>query len=204
MSGHIDFYFDYSSPFGYLASERIEPIASRHNRTVVWHPILLGVIFKVSKQVPLTQAPLKGDYSIKDFSRSAREHSLAYKHPDVFPIGAVAACRATLWVRNHVDEAVSGHTQAFIQAVYRAYFSQGQDITNVDVLAELANKLGLNPGEMIEALGDQSIKDALRQEVEMATNRGVFGSPMMIVDGEPFWGHDRLEQMDRWLETGGW
>jgi len=85
MSSSIEFYFDFSSPYGYLGSQRIQAIADKHQRSVDWHPILLGAIFKVSGQAPLTTFPLKGDYAIMDFKRSAREVNLPYSHPEKFP-----------------------------------------------------------------------------------------------------------------------
>ena len=204
MSGTIDLYFDYSSPYGYLASERIEALAKRHNHSVVWHPILLGFIFKISKQAPLTDAPLKGEYSIMDFARSSREHNITYQHPQQFPIGAVAASRATLWVRNHSDPAISEKTGDMVHAIYRAYFVEGRDITDTKTLSALASSLDLRGDSMVAALSEQPVKDALKDEVGAAIESGVFGSPSMLVDGELFWGHDRLEQLERWLTSGGW
>ncbi|MBI4741684.1 MAG: DsbA family protein, partial [Betaproteobacteria bacterium] len=72
MSEPLDFTFDFSSPYGYLASEKIDALAGKYGRKVRWHPILLGVVFKATGATPLTQAPLKGEYSLHDFSRSAR------------------------------------------------------------------------------------------------------------------------------------
>jgi len=204
MSSTIDFYFDFSSPYGYLASERIEAIAERCKHDIVWHPILLGAIFRVTGQAPLTEAPLKGDYSVRDFARSAREHQVAYQHPEQFPIGAVAACRAVLWLRDHEDARLQARTGNLIHALYRAYFTQGLDITDTDVITSIADSLDLDSGAMMQALPSQPVKAALREEVEQAIARGVFGSPMMIVGDEPFWGHDRLEQMERWIKAGGW
>ena len=74
MSSSIDFYFDFSSPYGYLASEKIEAMAARHGRSVDWRPVLLGVMFKATGMAPLTEIPLKGDYSRRDLARSARFH----------------------------------------------------------------------------------------------------------------------------------
>jgi len=204
MSDTVDFYFDYSSPYGYLASERIEALAKRHDRRVTWRPVLLGFIFKISKQAPLTEAPLKGEYAIMDFARSSREHSIAYQHPSKFPIGAVAASRATLWLRDHADAAINEKTADMVHAIYRAYFVEGEDITDLATLSRLASSLGL-PGElMVAALSEQQVKDALKQAVDDAIKLGIFGSPIMVVDGEQFWGHDRLEQLERWLTSGGW
>jgi len=204
MSNTIDFYYDYSSPYGYLASERIEKIAQANDHTVIWRPILLGAVFKITGQAPLTEAPLKGEYAMVDFERSAREYNIDYTHPDMFPIGAVAACRATLWLRDNEDDKLQALTSDFAHAVFRAYYTQKKDITNVEIIAELAESVGVNPAQITTALTEQAIKDALKNEVTFAIDKGIFGSPMMVVDGEKFWGHDRLEQLDRWLQSGGW
>lgn len=204
MSNDIQFYFDYSSPYGYLASERIEAIAGDLGRSVVWRPILLGAIFRITGQAPLIEAPLKGDYSLRDFNRSAREHKLDFRFPDKFPIGAVAASRATVWLRDNEDVQLQHKTGDFIHALYRAYFIDGKDITEPSVVAAEAAALGIDTGDLQSALAGQALKDALKTEVEQAIAAGVFGSPTLIVDNEPFWGHDRLEQMQRWVQLGGW
>lgn len=200
----LDFYFDYSSPYGFLASERIEAIAARHSRTLRWNPILLGAIFKLTRQKPLTEAPLKGDYAIKDFKRSARQFGIDYRHPSPFPIGAVAACRASIWIRENDNETVCAKLPEFIHSVFRAFYTQGKDITDAAILMQLAADIDIDPDSLAQGIGTATIKDALRQDNDTAIARGVFGSPMFIADDEPFWGHDRIEQLDRWLETGGW
>lgn len=204
MSDSILFYFDYSSPYGYLASERIETIAERLGKRVEWRPVLLGAIFKITGQAPLTTAPLKGKYAIHDFNRSAREHGIEYQHPEKFPIGTVLASRATLWLRDNPDPQLSSRTSDFVHAMYRAYFAQGKDITDVPTVVELAASLGIDTDALQSALADQRVKDALKDEVDQAIENGIFGSPTMQVNGEVFWGHDRLEQMERWVSKGGW
>lgn len=204
MSRDLHFYFDYSSPYGYLASERIEGIAGKHDRQVVWHPILLGAVFKVTGQAPLTEAPLKGDYSVMDFHRSAREIGIDYVQPEPFPIASIAVSRASLWIRDNSDNAIASKLADFIHSVFRAFYVQGRDITDSAIIQDIANSLEIDPQTLSEGIGNQSIKDALRSEVSEAIDKGVFGSPMFIVDEELFWGHDRLEQLDRWLASGGW
>jgi len=87
MAAPIDFYFDFSSPYGYLASQKIEALAAKYGRTVEWHPVLLGVVFKETGASPLTMVPLKGEYSRRDFERSARFHGIAgFRMPPKFPI----------------------------------------------------------------------------------------------------------------------
>lgn len=204
MSASIDFYYDYSSPYGYLASERIGAIAERHGRELRWCPILLGAIFKVSGSGPLTEMPMKGEYALHDFARSAREHGLSYSHPDPFPIPTVAAARLTVWARDHEDASIASKTPVIVQALYRALYVDNRAINDAATAVEIVAAQGIDANAAEAALNDADIKGRLRQDVEAAVARGVFGSPTVDVDGELFWGSDRLEQIDRWLERGGW
>jgi 2-hydroxychromene-2-carboxylate isomerase len=196
MAEPIDFYFDFSSPYGYLASTEIDGLAARHGRSVTWRPFVLGAAFKLTGQRALTEQPLRGDYARRDFARSARLLGVPFKMPEPFPFFALAASRACYWV-----EAPS-QAKALAKAVYHAAFGEGRDITPVAVVAEIARGLGIQ--ELEQGLEQPATKAALRDATDQALARGVFGSPFFIVEGEPFWGHDRLDQLDRWLATGGW
>jgi len=204
MSNSIEFYFDFSSPYGYLGAQRIKEVADKHNRVIDWHPVLLGAIFKVSGQAPLVNFPLKGDYAIMDFQRSAREVGLPYAHPENFPIGAVAASRAVWWAKENTERTIQSKTTDLVQAIFKAYYVDGQDISNAEVVLNIADGVGLDKAVLTDALQDQAVKDRLKSAVSAAIEKKVFGSPMMIVDGESFWGNDRIEQLDRWLTRGGW
>lgn len=195
----IDFYFDFSSPYGYLAAQRIDALAAKYGRTVHWRPTLLGVIFKQTGAAPLTEVPVKGPYSKHDFERSARFHGTEFNMPPVFPIPSQAPARIVLWARQQSHEAAA----RVARALYRAYFVDGLDIAKPDVAAEVAGRAGFDAAAARAAVDDPAIKDALKREVESAIAAGVFGSPYVIVDGEPFWGHDRFDQIERWLATGG-
>lgn len=201
MTAPIDFYFDFSSPYGFLGSEQIEALAARHGRAVDWHPILLGVVFRQTGAAPLTEVPLKGDYSRRDFARSAKFHGVeGFRMPSRFPIPTQAAARIVLWTKAR-DPA---RTAAVVHALYGAFFRDDADISQPDVAAQAAAKAGIDPGAARASVDDPAIKEALKTENERALGRGVFGSPFTIVDGEPFWGVDRFAQIDRWLLTGGW
>jgi 2-hydroxychromene-2-carboxylate isomerase len=105
MPSPIDFYFDFSSPYSFLASEQIEALAARHGRSVTFRPVLLGIVFKTAGSAPLTeQYGPKARYSVHDFERSARFAGVRYRHPSKFPIGAVGASRAVLWLQQHRPE----------------------------------------------------------------------------------------------------
>jgi len=201
MKPLIEFYFDFSSPYGFLASEKIEALAAKHDRRVEWHPILLGVVFKQTGASPLTQVPLKGEYSRRDMVRSAGFHGVSgFRMPSTFPIATQAPARIVLWARER-DTALAAKT---VHSLYRAFFVDDIDISNADNAAAAAARGGADATAARAAVDDPAIKDALKRENEQALGKGVFGSPFIIVDGEPFWGVDHLDQVDRWLATGGW
>lgn len=195
----IEFYFDFSSPYGYLAANRINALAAHHRRRVNWRPILLGPMFKAAGTAPLLAVPLKGPYSSRDIPRTARFLRIPYKHPDPFPIGTQNAARAFYWL-NDRDPLKA---QQFAMACYSTYFAQGIDISAPEKIANIAANLGEDHAQVVAAVADSAIKERLKNEVDAALAKGVFGSPYIIVDGEPFWGNDRLDQVDAWLATGG-
>jgi 2-hydroxychromene-2-carboxylate isomerase len=201
MPASIDFYFDFSSPYGYLGSEKVEAMAARHGRSVDWHPVLLGIIFKQTGAAPLTMVPLKGDYSRRDMPRSARFHGVSdFRMPSNFPIPSQAPSRIVLWQKQR-DAALAA---TVVHALYRAFFVDDVDISMPDNAVAVAAKCGVDAAAARAAIDDPAVKDALRQANDQAIARGVFGSPFIIVDGEPFWGIDRFDQVERWLATGGW
>ena len=200
MSDPIDFWFDFSSPYGYLLSERIDEVAARFGRKVRWHPILLGIIFKATGSAPLTlQNPAKAAYSLLDFARSARFMGIPYRHPTRFPLATQTAARTYYWL--HAQDCALA--RRFAHAVYRALYVDDRDISGVDVVLEIAANLGVDRSSLETALQGQEIKDRLKDEVGKALAIGVFGSPHVIVDGEAFFGADRLPQIEKWLESGG-
>ena len=192
--------FDFSSPYGYMAAEKIDALTAKHGRTTDWHPVLLGAIFKTTGAQPPAGVPIKGDYFTHDFARSARLLGVAYKQPSVFPIASIAASRAVYWLKDRDVE----KSKALVRALYKAFFVEDRDIQNAEVVLDVAAKLGIDRDELNAGLNDQAVKDRLKNEVQQAMDKGVFGSPYIIIDGEPFFGADRLDQVDKWLTTGGW
>ena len=200
MAAPIDFYFDFSSPYGYLASQKIEALAAKHGRGVDWHPVLLGVVFRQTGTSPLTEVPLKGDYSRRDFERSARFHGLPkFTMPSRFPIPSQAPARIVLWQKALEPAAATRLVKEF----FHAFFVDDIDISTPDNAVAVATKAGVDAAAARAAIDDPAIKETLKKEVDAAIARGVFGSPFVFVDGEPFWGLDRFDQVDKWLATGG-
>lgn len=196
----IDFYFEFSSPYGYIASQLAEDFGKRVGRPLKWRPMLLGPVFKITGQPPLIDIPLKGEYAKRDFARSARLHKVPYKHPEKFPINTVAACRAFYWT----DDQDAAKARALARALYRAYFVEGTDIGAPANVVEVAKSVGVDGARLAAALEDPALKARVFKEVEAAIAAGVFGSPFFIVDGEPFWGVDRMPMIEDWIRTGGW
>jgi 2-hydroxychromene-2-carboxylate isomerase len=199
MSSAIDFYFDFSSPYGYFASTRIDELAAKYQRKVKWHPILLGVVFQTTGSAPLPSIPLKGNYSLHDFERTARFHGIPYKRPATFPISTQAAARAVLWAQE-----IAGSAKAieFAKAIYKAYFVDGIDIGNSANVAQIGTVVGIDAAALQYAIGSPELKEQLKKEVSHAIEKGVFGSPFLIVDGESFWGFDRFDQVEATLKHG--
>ena len=200
MPAPVDFYFDFSSPYGYFAANRIDAIATRHGREVSWHPILLGAVFKITGGAPLPSLPLKGEYAKRDIPRCARAFGLPFRFPPKFPIATQAAARMTVWAQDLNAE----RAKTLARALYSAYFADGRDITDPEVCGDVAATCDLDRAQAIAAINDQAVKDRLKVVVDGAIARSIFGSPFFIIDGEPFWGADRLDHVERWLATGGW
>jgi len=200
MAEPIDFYFDFSSPYGYLAAKRIDDVAARHGRTVRWRPHLIGAAFPTTGSKPLVDIPLKGDYARHDLPRTARRHGIPFNPPAQFPFLSVAAARAFYWLSDR--DAAKARELAL--ALYDRAFGDGEEIASAQSVIAVAADLGVDADALRAALNDPAVKARLKAEVEAAIERGVFGSPYIVVDGEPFWGHDKLEEIEIWLETGGW
>jgi len=200
MPTPIGFWFDFTSPYGYVAAELIDALAARHGRAVRWHPILLGPIFKAVGTAPLTQLPIKGEYSKHDFARMARYHQVPFRLPEKFPVGSQVAARAFYLI----DDADPVRAADFARRIFRAYFAEGRDISDPAVVMEAAAASGADITALTHGLAGDAIKERLKAEVDGAMKAGVFGSPWFVVDGEPFWGVDRMPFLEEWLERGGW
>jgi 2-hydroxychromene-2-carboxylate isomerase len=196
----IEFFFDFSSPYGYLAANRIDSIGQKYDCDVLWKPFLLGAVFKINGQSPLKEQALKWDYSRYDIERTARRYKVEWALPEFFPVATQAAGRAFYWI-NEKDPDLA---KKFALLVYQKYFIKGLDIRSKNIIAELAGECRLDIDECILSIDSSLYKEKLKLVNEEAIKRNVCGSPFIFVGNEPFWGHDRLNMVDEWLQTGGW
>lgn len=196
--GTIEFYFDFSSPYGYLAAQKIDRIGEKYGRKVHWHPIMLGVIFKETGNRPNADVPLKGDYMRYDVPRTAAMMGVPFTWPEAFPIATLAAARAFYWLEeNDPTRAVP-----FAKAAYDRYFGRGVDIRSTDEVVRIAEELGVDGNALADGIGQEAVKQRVKDETGEAMDKGVFGSPYFLIEGERFFGSDRFWQIERFLGKG--
>ncbi|MDP1740783.1 MAG: 2-hydroxychromene-2-carboxylate isomerase [Polaromonas sp.] len=198
----LHFYFDFISPFGYFASLRIEEIAARHGRRVDWHAMLLGVsVLKVMGLKPLLDTPLKGDYIRRDALRYMRRHGVQMQRKLDDPVmDPRAAGRAFHWVKQQHPELAA----RLAHSIYHAYWAEGRDLSSAEALASIALPDGLDSQRLQEGINSPEASPWLRSAVDASLKAGIFGSPTVVIDGEPFWGVQTLELAEEWLACGGW
>lgn len=194
----IDFYFDFSSPYGYLAADKIDRVADKYGRRTRWHPIMLGVVFKETGNAPNADISGKSEYMHYDVGRLAKMMGLPLTWPDRFPIATLAGARAFYWL----EETAPEKAKPFAKACYRRYFGDGVDISSKEAVADVAAELGIDGVGLMDATADPKQKQRVKDETAKAIDRGVFGSPFFFVGDEPFFGSDRFWQIERFLGKG--
>jgi 2-hydroxychromene-2-carboxylate isomerase len=199
MKSPIHFYFDFSSPYSYIANEWVDALAVRHGRSVCRHAMLLGATFQAAELKSPVSHPLKREYSMLDFVRSARFECVTCVMPEVFPIPTQNAARVFWWLAETRGEEAAA---AWAQTGLRAVFVHGVPLNDVAALKALATQGGIDADEAEAAWNDPVWKLRLKRENDEAIAAGIFGAPYFVVDGEPFWGNDRKPQIERWLASG--
>jgi 2-hydroxychromene-2-carboxylate isomerase len=194
----IDFYFDFASPYGYIASQAIDALADRHGRAVNWHAIVLDANFQSLERIRIPSSVMRSEYVQRDVERLATFMAVPYKTPSSLGLHTELAARLFYWFSDRDPE----QGRKFAHAVFKAYFIDDRNIAQVEVLQELCNPLQMSPDELAALSSDSATRARLKAEIDMAEARGVFGSPFFIVEGERFWGNDRLPQLERWLASG--
>lgn len=194
MSKTVDFYFDYISPASYIAFKRLHDICERTDATINFKPMLLGGIFKaVGNTSPIT-VPAKWEWIQKDFARYAEYYGIPYQMNPHFIFSTVNAMRGAMWA---LDE---GCVDAYSQTMFGAAWADGKDLSNAEVMTEVLNDAGFDSTQVMEAMTQPEIKQALITATNEAAERGVFGAPTMFVDDEIYFGQDRLEWVERAVE----
>ena len=192
----VDFYFDASSPWTYLAFRNIQPMAKELNVAINWRPVLVGGIFNTVNQRMYasredSNSP-RNRYALKDLQDCARQTGVSIVFPPkVFPVNSVKAMRGCIWIAS--NDATKDHFLPFIEATFAAYFTRQEDISQNDVLASICRQTGIDADAFAAGITRADIKDALKANTDEAISRGAFGVPSFFVADDMYFGNDRLD-----------
>ena len=193
-SKHIDFYFDLSSPYSYLAATQLEAIANRHGATIAWKPLVLAAVFKAQGNVMPAVCVPKAQYMVKDLARWAEHYGVPFQMSSRFPLPTIRGMRLIIAAES------SGRSGELAKSLFTGMWERDLDISSDAVLRTLVSECGLSADELMAATETSAVKDKLRAYTDEAISRGVFGAPAMMVDGELFWGNDRLHFLEQQLK----
>ena len=202
MAETLDFYFDFTSPYGYIASQVIDDIAARHGCATRWHAFMVTAAYKQFNATnPLTH-PAKQKYFQHDIPRTAAHLGVPFAFPATWPENLVAAGRAFSWIEDRAHGKPSGPEAAkrFAKAAFRAYWADGKALANPDVVADIGAATGEDRAKLRAALDDAAVKQRYIDKGNAILTEGIFGSPQIVFHGELFWGTDRLDQLEAALK----
>lgn len=192
----IDFYFDVSSPWTYLAFRNIQPMALELNTAINWRPVLVGGIFNTVNQRMYasredSNSP-RNRYVLKDLQDCARQTGVKIVFPPkMFPVNSVKAMRGCIWLAQNPD--LKHLLLTFIEATFAAYFTRQEDLSQDDVLANICCEIGIDAAAFAEGIAQTDIKHALKTNTDEAIARGAFGVPSFFVGDDMYFGNDRLD-----------
>jgi 2-hydroxychromene-2-carboxylate isomerase len=190
MGKKLEFFYDCSSPWTYLAFTKIEEVARRHDANLLWRPFLVGGVFNtVNPSVYESRAKpvkVKARYYSKDLQDWAGFYGLKIGNPSVFPVNSVKAMRGALVAEEH------GKISPYSRRVFESYWGADRDISQDQVLRDIVREVGLDEQEYFTKIESPDYKARLRTNTEQLIERGGFGSPSIFVDGVMFFGNDRL------------
>lgn len=190
----VYFYFDYLSPYAYLAWGPIQVLCAKRGLALHLHPVLFAGLLTHWGQLGPAEIPPKREFVYKDCYREAMLQGLPFNGPSCHPFNPLLALRISLAEISAADQT------RVVDALWKASWGDGIDMSNPQAIKAALDQAGLNGAELVEAAQSPQAKDALRRETEAALARGVFGVPTVIVGDELFWGHDRLSHLELYLD----
>jgi 2-hydroxychromene-2-carboxylate isomerase len=188
----LDFYFDFTSPYGYIASQVIDDLAAKHGCATRWHAFMVTAAYKQFNATnPLTH-PAKEKYFRHDIPRTAAHLGVPFKFPATWPENLVAAGRAFSSIEDRDPDAA----KRFAKSAFRAYWADGKALADPEVVADIAAACGEDRAKLRAALDDGAVKQRFIEKGNAVLALGIFGSPQIVFNGEIFWGTDRLDQLE--------
>ena len=186
MTKSIDFYFDFISPYAYLAHKRIINIEKIEKVKFVYKPILLGGLHNLRKITPAAFIEAKKKFTVHDCKMVAKKFQIEFKFNDKFPINSIKLMRGILTVDENIKK-------KYINDFFNAYWSLNLDLSNEETVKKILNNLNIDPNSFFEKIAEQRIKDKLKKLTQESFDKDIFGAPTFIVNNKLFWGQDRLD-----------
>ena len=186
MTKSIDFYFDFISPYAYLAHKRIINIEKIEKIKFVYKPILLGGLHNLRKITPAAFIEAKKKFTVHDCKMVAKKFQIEFKFNDKFPINSINLMRGILTVDENIKK-------KYINDFFNAYWSLNLDLSNEKTVKKILNNLNIDPNSFFEKITEQRIKDKLKKLTQESFDKDIFGAPTFIVNNKLFWGQDRLD-----------
>ncbi|MBW2314131.1 MAG: 2-hydroxychromene-2-carboxylate isomerase [Deltaproteobacteria bacterium] len=195
MSKKLEYFFDYVSPFSYLADSQVPGLVQRTGAELIYRPFFLGGVMQASGNSPPATVPAKGAYMGVDIARWLDRYGLEFKFNPNFPVMTVKPMRAALVALEQ------GVFPQFHQAMFKAMWREEKNIGDAEVLAEVLSSAGLDAPAILGRIGDDDVKEHLKANTAEAVERGAFGAPTFYVEGEMFFGNDRLDFLEAKLAS---
>jgi 2-hydroxychromene-2-carboxylate isomerase len=195
MASELEFFFDYGSPFSYLADTQLKGLAERTGARVVYRPLLLGGVFKETGNTSPIAIEAKRQYMMTDLERWAKRYGVPAPHNPHFPINTMRLMRGAIAAER------AGVFAAYHRAIFDAFWREGLNLGEAAIVRGVLERAGLDAERIAVASEEPAVKDALRAATEAAVARGVFGAPTFFVGDEMFWGNDRLMFVEQALSA---
>ena len=195
MRKQVDFYFDFGSPYSYLAFHALPKIAAKRGAAINWKPMLLGGVFQATGNHSPVEIALKGKHLGVDLQRWAKHFGVGFTMNPYFPINTLPLMRGATGYQMRDD----GQFHRYMSAIFSAMFEKPRNMSQPDVIGAVLQEADLDPAAFLAMISDQAVKNKLKEDTAAAVVRGVFGAPTFFVGDEMYWGQDRLHFVDEAL-----
>ncbi|MFM9862730.1 MAG: 2-hydroxychromene-2-carboxylate isomerase [Micropepsaceae bacterium] len=193
MTKAVEFLFDFGSPTSYLAYKQLPKIASRHGARIVWTPILLGGVFKATGNSSPAMVPAKGRYMNQDLARFAKRYGVVLNFNTHFPVNTLSLMRGAVAYQATPD------FDLYVNAMFDAMWAHPRNLNDQGEVVHVLRDIGIKPDDFLARIERAEVKEKLKANTEGAVARGVFGAPTFFVNGDMFFGQDRLDFVEEAL-----
>jgi 2-hydroxychromene-2-carboxylate isomerase len=193
MTKSVEFLFDFGSPTSYLAYKQLPKVASRHGARIVWTPILLGGVFKATGNSSPATVPAKARYMNADLARFAKRYGVVLNFNAHFPINTLPLMRGAVAYQS------TNQFDIYVDAMFDAMWAHPRNLNDPNEISHALKDMGIDPDDFMDRVERTDVKEKLKSNTEGAVARGVFGAPTFFVNGEMFFGQDRLDFVEEML-----